>query len=246
MKLAQLQADFFEWVAGAEAIPPHAVAEVVNAGSLDPSTRVGIYAEMYWLRMRDVLREDFHQVRKAVGDEQFEVLVASYLQCHPSRHHSLGRLGHRFAEFLAGHEPPWLASVASLEWARGQAFVAPNGRTVDASALAAINEETLAHVHLQPSSSLRLLALDHDTAKAHRPHWVIVWRREHEVFHVEVREEEAQALTLLLADGGARLPSLCEPFTEPSQAFTAIASWVNEGMISSLRVMAEDQRLNQR
>ncbi len=42
MKLAQLQSNFFEWVAGADAIPAE-VSTVVEGGD----TRVGIYAEMY-------------------------------------------------------------------------------------------------------------------------------------------------------------------------------------------------------
>lgn len=217
MKLADVQSNFFEWVAGSEAIPD-AAGELVEGGS----DRVGIYAEMYWLRMRDVLRDDFPRVLAAVGDEAFDGLVASYLRVHPSRHFSLGQLGQHFADSL---DDPRLQSIAALEWARGQAFIAANSPVLEAPALAAITEETFARVRLAPTPSLRLIQKDR----------LVVWRRKFEVFHVEVSPEEALALASLIG-GAGDLPTLCEPFTEPSAAFTAIASWVTEGMIASLEI----------
>ncbi len=172
--------------------------------------------------MRDVLRVDFSRVLAAVGEEAFDGLVASYLRVHPSRHYSLGQLGQHFADFL---EDPALQSMAALEWARGQAFIAANAEVLEASALAAITEETFARVHLSPTPSLRLIQRDR----------LVVWRRKFEVFHAEVAAEEALALTSLLAGSGS-MPTLCEPFAEPTAAFTAIASWVNEGMIASLKI----------
>ncbi len=225
MKLDQLQNDFFEWVAGADEIPDRPAALVVNGGALQPSTRVGVYAEMYWLRMLDTLRADFSRVVKAVGDEAFEVLVAKYIKEHPSKHFSLGRLGHAFSEFLRSEEPS-VADIAALEWAESQAFVAADGPVAEASALAVINEETFALVRLTPTPSLQLVGR------------TIVWRRGFEVFHVEVSEAEARALESLLS-GAGDLPAVCEPFAEPAEAFTAIASWVNEGMIASLEIAEE-------
>jgi len=220
VKLADVQAQLFEWVAGAHDIPEEDAAAIVDAGALEPSTRVGIYAEMYWLRMRDTLRDDFPKVVKAVGDEAFDALVATYLRVHPSTHYSMGQLGHGFAQSL---EDPALASIASLEWARGQAFIAPDGPVLEPSRLALINEQTFAQMSLAPTASLRLVDR------------TVVWRRGFEVFHVEVSAAEARALTSLL-NGAGGLPTLCEPFDEPAAAFTAIASWVNEGMIASLEI----------
>ncbi len=222
MTLERLQNDFFEWVAGSEEIPSEPAAKVVDGGALEPSTRVGIYAEMYWLRMRDALRDDFSKVAKAVGDEAFEVLVAKYIKAHPSRHFSLGQVGRGFAEFLQT-EAPELSGIAALQWAEAQAFVAPDSPVIEAKALSVINEETFASVRLTAAPSLRMAGR------------TVVWRRGFEVFHVEVSEPEARALVSLLAGEGS-LPALCEPFAEPADAFTAIASWVNEGMIAALEV----------
>ena len=223
MKLDQLQDHFFEWVAGSDEIPDAQAAEVVNGGALEPSTRVGVYAEMYWLRMRDTLRDDFPRVVKALGDEAFDVLVAKYIKAHPSRHFSLGHLGRSFAEFLADQDPA-LSRIAALEWAEARAFVAADSPVVDASELAAINEETFARVRLTPAPSLSLLKGG-----------TVVWRRGLEVFHVDVPAAEARSLESLLS-GAGDLPTLCEPFAEPTDAFTAIASWVNEGMIAALEI----------
>jgi hypothetical protein len=222
VNLHELQAHFFEWVAGSEAIPAAQSAQVVNGGALELDSRVGVYAEMFWLRMLDVLRGDFKKVLAKVGDEAFEVLVANYIKAHPSRHFSLGQLGQHFAEFLVGEDES-LAGIAALEWAMGQSFIAANSAVVETEALAAITEETFAHVTLTPTPSVRLVGE------------VVVWRRGYEVLQATVSADEAAALTSLLA-GVGDLPTLCEPFTEPSAAFTAIASWVNEGMIARLVV----------
>ena len=226
MKLSQLQSEFFEWVAGPDEIPVAGAALVVeHREPLDPSSRVGIYAEMYWLRMRDTLRADFPRVLKAVGDETFDALAAEYIKRHPSTHFSLAQLGHTFAEFIMSHVEPSTAAVAALEWARGQAFVAPDSALADAASLSKINEETFNAVCFTPAPSVRLISPG-----------TVIWRKGYEVVQVDVAPDEAEALKTLLGEEAASLSALCEPFTTPEAAFTAIASWVNEGMIARVEL----------
>lgn len=246
MNLARLQAMVFEAICGDGSVDE--AAALVHGGAVDPRERVGVYAEMYWLRMRDALREDYPLVRRAVGDEDFDVLVARHMKARPSRHYSLGRFGAGFSETareagLAG----WVVDLAALEWARAESFVAPDAPVLEPSALASVGEAA----RLVAVPSLRLLSLDHAVegrwkaldagaaadsvpAPAQRTH-LVVWRQGFQVFHAAVGDDEAEALRRLLA--GADLPAVCEAFDgaeEPAQAaFEAIASWVGEGMLAA-------------
>jgi len=255
--LAQLQAQMFEWVAGTS--PVRETALLVKPGTLSPDERVTVYAEMYWLRLRDVLRDEFELVRAVMGDEAMDVLIAKYVKAHPSTHFSLGRLGEHLPAFLKQHpieNAPWVADLAALEWARAQSFVAPDSPVAEPSALASIGPENAETVRLTLTPSVHVVHLDFDVralfralvdgaatgdVAVPREHTsVVVFRKGFEVFHDGVSRAEASALEL--AKSGATLPALCEASVDDShedaakRAFTAIASWVSEGMVAVVEV----------
>ena len=108
-RLPSTQQRLFDWVVGDEVI--EGADSLVHGGALEPDERVGVYAEMYWLRMRDMLREDHAQVLAQLGEEAFDALVAAYIRKYPSRHHSLNEVGRSLPRFLREHphaERPWL------------------------------------------------------------------------------------------------------------------------------------------
>jgi hypothetical protein len=261
MTLAQLQAQMFEWVASTS--PVRETALLVQPGALSPDERVTVYAEMYWLRLRDVLRDEFELVRAVMGDEAMDVLIAKYLKAHPSTHFSLGRLGEHLPAFLKQHpimNAPWVADLAALEWARAQSFVAPDSPIAEPSALASIGPQNAEVVRLTLAPCVAVLKLDFDirglfralanqapTREVPVPReqtFLVVFRKHFEVFHDVVSASEASALTL--AQSGATLPALCEAFIvdaaedAAAQAFTAIASWVAEGMVALVQVPPEE------
>jgi hypothetical protein len=257
VKLEPLQRTMFTAVTGEGALME--TAALVASGALEPEDRVGIYAEMYWLRMRGAIRADYPFVREIVGEEDFEILVARHLRQRPSVHYSLGRLGADFAATVreAGVEVlPWLADLAALEWARAESFVATDAPVLESSALVALGEGTFTRSRLVASPSLRVLHPSWDVlpvwralerglpwkelrvASADSP--LVVWRQGFAVFHVPVSAPEAGALARVQA--GLDLPAVCEAFAEaqePAQAaFLAIGSWVSEGMMSALELDA--------
>lgn len=256
MNLPTLQDVMFSAVAGEGQL--HETAALVRGGALTAEDRVGLYAEMYWLRMRDTLRGDFPFLHRVLGDEDFDVLVAKYVRRSPSTHYSLGRLGHDFAATVRDEGPsssPWLADLAALEWARAEAFVSVDAPTLAMTALAELNEESFPTARLSASPSLRLLTPAFDvlplwraleTGATERPDVpsangpVVVWRQGFQVFHVAISVTEGRALSSVLQ--GLDLPTVCEAFAdaaEPVQAaFQAIGSWVNEGMMASLTLNA--------
>lgn len=256
MTLDALQAELWELLVGAA--PVRDTALLVKGGSLSPDERVNVYAEMYWLRLRDVLRDEFPQVRAVLGDEDFDVLAAKYVKARPSTHFSLNWLGQHLPAFLRAHPvegAPFLADLAELEFTRSQVFIAPDSPVVGREALALVTPETAATARftltpavqvLNQACDLRALFRAQAAADSWRsvevsptPTHLVVFRQGFEVFHDRVSPEEAAALTL--ARQGATLPALCAAFVAfgdeaPAQAFQAIASWVTEGLVARVDV----------
>lgn len=256
MTLEGLQHEMWELIVGG--VPLERAAVLVKAGALSPAERVGVYAEMYWLRLRDVLRAEFPQVRAVLGDEDFDVLAAKYLRAHPSTHPSLDWLGQHLAHFLRERPvegAPFLADLAALEFARNQVFIAPDSPVASRDALTRVTPETAATTRFTLTHAVQVLSLEHDVRAlfraqadgaswrdveiARQPTALVVFRQGFEVFHDAVSAEEASALRLALS--GATLPALCDAFATcgeeaPARAFQAIASWVTEGLVARVEV----------
>jgi hypothetical protein len=257
VKLEDLQTQLFEWMVGTA--PIQDTSALIKSGALPADERVAVYAEMYWLRMRDVLREEFPHVRSVLGDDAFDVLTAKYLKRHPSTHFSLNWLGQYLPGFLREtpvENAPFLADLAELEWARAQSFIAPDSAVAGTSDLAVITPETAASVRFSLTPSVRVIRCAFDVRELfqalsdHAPiepvipvrhqQAMVVFRKGFSVFHDVVSESEASALEV--AKNGASLPELCEAFVAESEddaaarAFQAIGSWVNEGLVASIEV----------
>ncbi|MDP1825855.1 MAG: DUF692 family protein [Archangium sp.] len=233
----------FAAITDSNPVTAEAEALVAEHPPLSPKARIEVYAEMYWLRMRDVLRDAFPTVRARLGDELFDAHVADYLREHPSTHHSLDRLGRSFAGFL--HD-----DVAAVEWARAESFLAQDAPVISFEQLKAHAPETWGELELKAHPSVRVLELASDPIPALRaqrdgkpvpesvatPTNVAVWRTGFVTFHAAVSALEAAALRRLI--DGAPLPALLEPFEELDDggvaAFEALQSWFTEGMVAVL------------
>lgn len=128
---------------------------VRRSRNLTAEQRLGIYANAYYARLLECLRESFPVLAGAMGREVFDEFAFEYLQRHPSRSYTLGHLGDRFADFLNdtrpdrptepsplpspgipgegvtdGSPPPvgwpdFLIDLARLEWSIEQVFDGP-------------------------------------------------------------------------------------------------------------------------
>jgi hypothetical protein len=255
LDLRQTQQIFWSLITAPEGVRP-ALEDLVRRGELPAAgiddlivgderlgaaDRLDIYANMYFFRLHDCLREDFACVAASLGDDHFNNLVTDYLLRHPSEHPSLRYLGRHLAPFVAGHplgaEFPWLADLARLEWARVEAFDAPDGRPLMREDLARLPQETVGERRLGMLPSVALLRLEHDVVRAwsdlkktadsgapatghahqcapapvkipRRRTNALVWRGGFVVYHRSVKDEEARCLDL--AAGGESLGAICQ------------------------------------
>jgi hypothetical protein len=149
---------------------------VTRSRALSATERLAIYANAYYARLLECLREEFPVVLHALGQEVFDTFAIGYLQRYPSRSYTLVQLGTSFPKYLAETRPEelsetrsdlpadwpdFLIDLATLELAFNEVFDGPGvegERLLQADQLA-IPPERLLDARLVGVPSLRLLAL---------------------------------------------------------------------------------------
>lgn len=243
MNLAELQRYFVQ--AATSGSGPLPDLERVFSGSeqLSASARLGIYNRSYFYRLLDALSSVFTRTKHWLGASEFERLGLAYIERNPSQHPAVERFGRAFPEYLRlAAAPSVVADLASLEWARLCALVAPNPRSI--ASVRDIDSAGFPRASLRFVPSLHWLELEpaavrafvddvasaSDVAAGEEARCgVAVWRREHAVEHQVLDSVEWQAL--VTAAGGADLSRVCAAFDTGSahadiqRAFQAFSRW---------------------
>ena len=167
LRLRELQARFLRSIAttpersDVHRFDPALLELVEGRGRLGSPERLGVYAEMYWARLLDVLRDDFPRVAAVLGGDRFTALAGTYLERHPSTHPSVRWVGAHFADFLSQRGPvdeqPFLADLARLEWTRLAVFDAVDAVPLRLEALWVIPPSTWPRLTFRPVPALRVL-----------------------------------------------------------------------------------------
>ena len=199
---------------------------VLGDDRLSAEARVDIYANMYFYRILDALKEDFPATRAVLGDDNFHNLVTGYLIEHPPTEPSLYYCGRYLSEYLNDHAlrelAPFVSDVAALERAIVEVFQGRDATALTADTLRAITPEDWPAMKLSVQSSAQLLALEWRVSELVRAveedkQWqpaergvikVLVWRRDTHVLHRELEQIEADALEAVA--GGATFAEICE------------------------------------
>jgi len=271
MKLSELQDRFWRLITAPEpvarALPELAardpglapLASWIAADSEATATeRLDVYAGMYFFRLLDVLRDDYPNTVKLVGDDAFHNLVVDYLVAYPSDNPSLRWIGRHLPRHLEGSELarrfPAAPALARLEWVRGEAFDTEDAPVATADALAAASPAAWSAMRLAMQPSLRLLDLDHAVlplwlalergqerpdAPAARSH-VVIWRRGFRVYHRAVDAVECESLEL--ARSRATLSAVCEALwrhvgeSTPHVIVGYLRTWIEQEMVAAVQL----------
>ena len=252
-KLRDVQSWFWRSIAGEPGeyeFDPDLVATVEPSRTLEPAQRVEVYADAYFLRLRDVLAEDFPHVARLLGDDAFATLVRRYLKVHPSTEPSVRHVGRALTEFIRSQQDllPGLADLAALEWARGNAFDAPDDAPLTAAKLAELDPAVWPHLKLIPVRSLEILnafwpvqrlwaeEIQPEQMTSH-PTPLRIWRgKDFYVFHAPMDAREAAAMSRLLA--GVSFTEICQVFEDldeqqaAQEAGALLLRWLEDGIIA--------------
>jgi hypothetical protein len=261
LPLRDVQARFLRSIATArgpsafQGFDPALLELVEGPGLLGSTDRLEVYAEMYWARLVDVLRDDFPRVAAIVGRNPFIALACAYLTRHPSPRPSVRWAGSLFPDFLAGDGAvgglPFLADLARLEWARLAVFDAADTVPLRVEELRASLQSEWPRLTFHPVPALHVLRLAwpvHElwaaadpkaAATAVRPAETVlrVWRDGFTVYHARLDTVEHVALEQVLA--GEPFAAICDrlqavllPREAAREAAALILRWVEDGILA--------------
>lgn len=236
-------------------------AVILPSRTLQPAERVGIYQNMYLLRMEEALSTDYPGLKHFLGDDGFFSLVRDYVQVHPSRAFSLNRLGDRLPDFVAVapdvKRREFCHDLARLEQALTHVFDAPETKALSAAEIETIAPEDWENARLTPIAAFRLLALRYpasayldslnDEQHRHPParrgdSFVAVYRRDYSVY----RHDLPRVAHHLLADlvSGQRLGDAVSAALkrggrkrpDPDDLFRWFRQWIAGGIFATVEL----------
>jgi len=232
---------------------------VCGNARMGAAERLEVYANAYFFRIHDALKEEYPALAAAIGDGWFNDLAGLYLLDFPSRHPNLANAGAKLARFLAEHERaaplrqrfPWAADVARLEWAIQVAFDAPDARPLRPEDVARIPPEDWADLGLALHPTAELFELAWPVCALRRasdaeapvvaptsaaPEHVLVWRIDERVSYRVLDDLEASALACVAR--GARFGEILEHAAErldddaaPLQGAEWLRRWVTDQVV---------------
>lgn len=230
-------------------------AIVLGDERLSAEARVDIYANMYFYRILDALKEDFPATLAALGSDNFHNLVTGYLLEYPPTEPSLYYCGRYLAEYLRAHpmreRAPFVADLAALERAIVEVFQGADSVALEAEVLREIAPADWPAMKLMLHPAAQILALDWRVSELLRAveeerQWqqpeqgamkVLVWRRGTRVFHRDL--EIAEVDTLEAIARGATFAEICDVVAEhagvddPVAAMNRmLARWLSEDLLA--------------
>ncbi len=223
-------------------------------GRLSALERVAIYANAYFYRLLDCLREDFPATAAVVGEPAFENLIRAYLTRHPPTEPSIFYAGRYLADFLGNHPQlerwSFIAELARLERTLIEVFHGPGAPALSASEIRTIAPVDWPSLSLRTHPALRMLDCkwrvnDVLRAVANGTEWreparsvtaLLVWRQANQVYYRELEVPERAALEV--ASNGADFAAVCEAFAShmndedlPAAINGILTRWVADGLL---------------
>ena len=251
---------------GAEhALPAGGLTALVEGDErLSAEARVDVYADMYFYRLLEVLKEDYPATLAVLGEANFHNLITAYLIEHRPSGPSVRGAGKFLPDFLRGHplgaEVQFVADLAMLERAIHEVFCAADASLLEASEMNALHPELWGAAKMRRIPASVVLCAQWRAAEVVRaveekrawqspsrePNRILVWRRNSRVSYREIGSNEAAALAIL--GRTTKFAKVCEvlarglPRDQAPQAIgDTFARWLAEGLITGAASGKRDQ-----
>jgi hypothetical protein len=242
------------------AIMPGDLEKIVESDDrLSATERLEIYANAYFYRILDCLKEDFPATLAVLGGDNFHNLITGYLIDYPPTEPSISYAGRHLAEFLRHHPIrerwPFVGDLARLERTLIEVFHAAGAEPLSAEAMRAVAPDDWPALAIRTHPALAIVDCDWRVDEllreveaaagesdrvsgepAHAPVSVLVWRRNSRVHYRAL--ERAERAALELASAGASFAAICEVIAavrgddDPVALINRLlARWLEEGLL---------------
>ena len=220
--------------------------------------RLEIYANAYFYRILDCLKEDFPATLATLGADNFHNLVTGYLIEYPPTEPSIACVGRRLSEFLTHHPMlerwPFIADLARLERTLVEVFHAADAEPLSAEALRSVALEDWPALAMRTHPALAIIdcrwrvdellreiesaagEMDKPPNAARAAVSVLVWRHHSKVHYRGLERSERAALKV--ASAGASFAAICEAVAasrgedDPAALINQLLTrWVDDGLL---------------
>lgn len=238
-----------------------AYANVLPSKTLSPVERISIYRRMFFLRMTESMAIDYPGVKKFLGEEIFDRLVAEeYVKKHPSHSYTLNHLGRYFPQFIQESKLPkkeFLYDLARLELSITNNMDAEETSLVTAEMISSVPIERWSNVTLIPIAALELMSFDHnvceylDAVNDDSPlpeikklkTFCVVYRNNYRTYWEELTEQQHVLLSSLITGTlfGTAIEKFAAQFPDThdelqQQLFQWFNDWVSSGFFSKIEI----------
>jgi hypothetical protein len=268
--LAELQALLYRLIAAPEGVAAGLAAErerlsveldklLAGDDRLTAVERLEIYANAYFYRILDCLKDDFPATLTTVGANNFHNLITGYLIAHPPTQPSIAHAGDYLSEFLRDHpmreQWPFLADLAQLEGALLKVFHAANAKALTAEVMRSVPADSWATLTIRTHPAVAILncewrvdellrdfensagAIDYaPLSPAGEDTSVLVWRQSSRVLYRRLKGVERIALGI--ARDGAPFATICDAIAEACRDQDPVVlinelltRWIGDGLL---------------
>ncbi len=189
---------------------------IIPAGKLTINEALQVYKDGYFARLTEALGQTFEATWRVMGDEDFFQACKKYIQRNPSKFYDLSDYGANLPKFLS-KKSKLLGDLAQFEWIFKNIFhknppKLKNNKPVNLFAsLKRAPDIKLTFIDACEifESKFRVYDLwklrdqeeaDVDWQKIKTPQWLIVYKRETQIYILEISKKTHQILTYLKAN----------------------------------------------
>jgi len=220
-------------------------------------TRIFVYREGYYLRLKDIMSRNFDMLKKYIGDEAFEKLANAYIAAYHSNHFNVRSFSRHMSKFLANYSDLKTIhqELATFEWELALSLDAPDGDQLTLDDLKNVPAESWGFMKLKMHPSARILKLHYDvpllwsalyhdkdlpemTNHEEAQPW-LVWRFNQIAHYLSLNQHQCWMFEQFQNE--KNFAEICEGLCEwlqeeevPQFAATTLSSWIQQGLVSEL------------
>ncbi len=223
---------------------------VTGSPRLSPEDRLDIYANMYFYRIRDSLKEDFPALFQLMGENHWHNLITLYLAKYPPTHFSLRYAGNKLAPFIKKtpffKKWPYVSDLAALEWDLLNVFDAIEEVPITRVDLQSVPAESWPALRFKLIQACQIKTFKwpvgiiwKDVIKGKKSIKykktktdLLIWRQNYQSYYRPIDSLEKKLLAGIKKNDS--FETLCSKAKEASTMAGYLMTWVNEGLIAQV------------